>query len=101
MQACAYTVIPIYVHGVSVVGCTFSHICTFVLLSQQEVSGASGNVLDSTAPAMRRGKEREEPKAKKPTPLRKVAKISQILYTHVVGFMTHAIASCWCVALRY
>ena len=30
------------------------------------------NMLDSSAPSMRRGKERETPKKKKPTPLRKV-----------------------------
>ena len=35
-------------------------------------ASVSGNVLDSTAPVMRRGKERETPKHKKPTPLRKV-----------------------------
>ena len=29
-------------------------------------------MLDSSAPSMRRGKERETPKKKKPTPLRKV-----------------------------
>ena len=32
----------------------------------------SGNILDSTAPQVRRGKEREKPKKRKPTPLRKV-----------------------------
>ena len=31
-----------------------------------------GNILDSTAPQIRRGKEREQPKKRKPTPLRKV-----------------------------
>ncbi|XP_064394353.1 selenocysteine insertion sequence-binding protein 2-like [Halichondria panicea] len=31
-----------------------------------------GNMLDSTAPQLRRGKEREQPKKRKPTPLRKI-----------------------------
>jgi ribosomal protein L7Ae-like RNA K-turn-binding protein len=40
--------------------------------STKEVSATARNVLDSTAPSTRRGKEREQPKAKKPTYLRKV-----------------------------
>lgn len=34
--------------------------------------GQGGNMLDSSAPTKRRGKEREIPKAKKPSALRKV-----------------------------
>ena len=41
----------------------------------------TGNVLDSTAPVTRRGKERETPKAKKPTQLRKVHMILTIQTT--------------------
>lgn len=37
----------------------------------EEVS-RSGNILDSSAPAQRRGKEREAPKKKRPSALRKV-----------------------------
>ncbi len=36
-----------------------------------------GNALDSSAPAVRRGKEREQPKKKKPTALRKVTRRQQ------------------------
>ena len=43
-----------------------------VLGSKIKPLGASRNILDSTAPAKRRGKEREKPKKKKPTTMKKL-----------------------------
>ena len=40
--------------------------------AQENESQRQGNVLDSSAPTVRRGKERETPKKKKPSALRKV-----------------------------
>ena len=51
------------------------------------MSVVKGNVLDSTAPILRRGKEREEPKAKKPTYLRKVIDISLTLVSCVCDYV--------------
>jgi hypothetical protein len=45
--------------------------------SVKEAPGATGNVLDSTAPSVRRGKEREAPKPKKPTQLRKIIELEK------------------------
>lgn len=52
------------------------------VLSKDSMSGKKGhrlaqvktphNPLDSTSPMMKKGKQREVPKAKKPTPLKKV-----------------------------
>jgi selenocysteine insertion sequence-binding protein 2 len=45
--------------------------------ASKEAPGATGNVLDSTAPSVRRGKEREAPKPKKPTQLRKIIELEK------------------------
>lgn len=42
------------------------------LKSQQQLYSAPHNALDSTAPRVKRGKEREIPKVKRPTALKKV-----------------------------
>lgn len=38
------------------------------------------NPLDSTSPLVKKGKQREVPKAKKPTPLKRVRSICQIVH---------------------
>ena len=81
--------------------------------SLKEAPGATGNVLDSTAPSVRRGKEREAPKPKKPTQLRKVTHVERVctmyLYTIscVFGFailvshcvVEHVHFTCMCSTL--
>ena len=51
--------------------------------SLKEAPGATGNVLDSTAPSVRRGKEREAPKPKKPTQLRKVTHVQRVCTMYI------------------
>lgn len=41
-----------------------------------------GNILDGSAPVLKRGKEREVPKHKKPSPLKKVLKTYRCLCEH-------------------
>lgn len=43
-----------------------------VVSGSHEDGSRSGNAMDSSAPAIRRGKEREVPKKKRPSALRKV-----------------------------
>ena len=42
------------------------------------------NPLDSTSPLIKKGKQREVPKAKKPTPLKKVSQSSEVKHASIL-----------------
>ena len=67
------------------------------------------NPLDSTCPMVKKGKQREVPKAKKPTPLKKVSPLTskqiqkgyyQTFITNVFQQINFLLSSCFCVILR-